>query len=342
MTHPLEALIVAIFILFALAIIAWPKFGLVSQFNRFRSNNRRIQIEDALKHLYHCEFKKQPCTLESVAGALSINSDHAATLMAKLESLELLNSKEKSFHLTPNGRSYALRIIRVHRLWERYLADETSLSETDWHAEAEKKEHRMSEDEANALAAQIGNPSFDPHGDPIPTAKGELPPLKGRPLTDLSEGEVAGIVHVEDEPPTVYAQLVAQGLNPGMHVQMLEATKERIVFIADGDEKVLAPVFAANITVIPLAMPKQIDQPFQTLVSLNPNEKGIVIGISKACRGQQRRRLMDLGITPGTEISMEMVSAGGDPTAYQIRGATIALRKDQAGLIHIRKNKVLN
>jgi DtxR family Mn-dependent transcriptional regulator len=252
MTDPLEALIVAVFILFAIAVIAWPKFGLVSQFNRLRSNNRRVQIEDALKHLYDCEFKNQPCTLESVAGSLSINSDRAASLMAKLESLELLNSRGKSFHLTPEGRSYALRIIRVHRLWERYLADETSLSEMDWHAEAEKKEHRMSEDEANMLAAQIGNPSFDPHGDPIPTASGELPPLKGRPLTDLSEGEMAGIIHVEDEPPTVYAQLVAQGLHPGMQVHMLEATKERIVFSADGDEKVLAPVFAANITVIPL------------------------------------------------------------------------------------------
>ena len=228
----------------------------------------------------------------------------------------------------------------MHRLWERYLADETSLTETDWHAEAEKKEHRMSEDEANALAAQIGNPNFDPHGDPIPTASGDLPPLIGRPLTDLSEGEMAGIIHVEDEPPTVYSQLVAQGLHPGMQVQMLEASRERIVFSADGDEKVLAPVFAANITVIPLAFQKQIGQPFQTLASLSPDEKGIVVGISKACRGQQRRRLMDLGITPGTEISMEMVSAGGDPIAYQIRGATIALRKDQAGLIHIRKKEI--
>jgi DtxR family transcriptional regulator, Mn-dependent transcriptional regulator len=340
MTDPLQALIVAVFILVIAAIILWPKFGLVSQFLRFKSNNRRVQVEDALKHLYHCEFKKQPCTLESVAGALSINSDNAATLMARLESMELLTSKEKSFHLTTEGRSYALRVIRVHRLWERYLADETSLTEIDWHAQAEKKEHQMSEDEANSLAAQIGNPSFDPHGDPIPTASGELPPLKGLPLTDLAEGEIAGIIHIEDEPPTVYAQLVAQGLHPGMQVQMLVTTRERIVFSADGDEKVLAPVFAANITVIPLAIQKQIDQPFETLVSLSPDEKGVVIGISKACRGQQRRRLMDLGITPGTEITMEMVSAGGDPIAYQIRGATIALRKDQAGLIHIRKKEI--
>jgi len=340
--EPLQALTIAFVILFIIAALAWPNFGVIALLNRSKKNAHRIRIEDALKHLYHCEFSKQSCTLESMAGALSMNSDTAAKLMENLESHDLVVSRQKSFHLTAEGRSYALRIIRVHRLWERYLADETSLSETDWHAQAEKKEHEMTMEEANSLAAQIGNPRYDPHGDPIPTAAGELPPSKGRPLTDLHEGEFAGIIHVEDEPPTVYAQLVAQGLNPGMQVQMLEASKERIIFSADGDEKVLAPVFAANITVIPLEDEEKIGHSFDTLASLNQDEKGIVIGISKACRGQQRRRLMDLGVTPGTEVTMEMKSAGGDPIAYQIRGATIALRKDQAGLIQIQKNKEIN
>jgi DtxR family Mn-dependent transcriptional regulator len=64
-------------------------------------------------------------------------------------------------------------------------------------------------------------------------------------------------------------------------------------------------------------------------------DKGIVLGISKRCRGQQRRRLMDLGIVPGTEIEAEMKSIGGDPVAYKIRGASIALRKTQADEIHL-------
>lgn len=342
MVDPLQALLIGLLLIFFITYIFWPKIGLIALINRFRHNNWRVQIEDALKHLYHCEFNKQPCTLDSVSGALSISSDAAAKLMARLEAMGLLITRGKSFHLTAEGRSYALRIIRIHRLWERYLADETSLSEMDWHPEAEKKEHRMTVEEADSLAARIGNPRYDPHGDPIPTASGELPPLKGRPLTDLSEGEIAGIVHIEDEPATVYAQLVAQGLHPGMQVRILESTKERIVFSADGDEKVLAPVFAANITVISLTEDEQIDQSYQTLLSLNVNERAKVVGISRACRGQQRRRLMDMGITPGTEVTMEMKSAAGDPIAYQIRGASIALRKDQAGLIFIEKNKENN
>lgn len=339
MSNPLQALLIGLSLIVFLTYIFWPKIGLIALINRFRYNNWRVQIEDALKHLYHCESNKQPCTLESVSGALSISSDTAAKLMARLEAMGLLISREKGLHLTAEGRSYALRIIRIHRLWERYLADQTSLSEMDWHPQAEKKEHRMTVEEANSLATRIGNPRYDPHGDPIPTASGELPPPKGRPLTDLSEGDIAGIVHIEDEPATVYAQLVAQGLHPGMQVQILESNKERIVFSADGDEKVLAPVFAANITVIPLKKEEQVDQSYETLLSLDVNEQAKVVGISKACRGQQRRRLMDLGITPGTEVTVEMKSAAGDPIAYQIRGASIALRKDQAGLIFIEKKQ---
>jgi DtxR family Mn-dependent transcriptional regulator len=74
---------------------------------------------------------------------------------------------------------------------------------------------------------------------------------------------------------------------------------------------------------------------FKSLSSLSVGEKGTVLGISKRCRGQQRRRLMDLGVVPGTEIEAEMKSIGGDPVAYRIRGASIALRKNQADKIYL-------
>jgi len=239
--------------------------------------------------------------------------------------------------LTTEGRSYALRIIRIHRLWERYLADETGVSAIEWHQEAEKQEHILTGADADELAAKMGDPVYDPHGDPIPTASGGLPPKKGKPLTDLAEGEFGSIIHLEDEPATIFAQLVAEGLNPGMQIRVLEKTSKRIYFIADGDEIVLAPVVAANVTIVPLAKEEITDGPPDSLTSLNIGEAGKVTGISKACRGQQRRRLMDLGVIPGTVITAKMRSAGGDPTAYDIRGATIGLRNQQAEMIHIRR-----
>jgi DtxR family Mn-dependent transcriptional regulator len=223
-----------------------------------------------------------------------------------------------------------LRIIRIHRLWERYLADETSVREADWHLEAERQEHRMTAAEADALAAQLGNPQFDPHGDPIPTAAGELPEQEGDPLTALSAGEFGKIVHVEDEPHAIYAQLIAEGLHAGMVVQMIENTGARVRLEVNGEEVLLAPMFARNITVVSVPEEQRSHDPFATLASLRPGARAVVTGISRACRGQQRRRLMDLGIVPGTTITAELSSVTGNPMAYQVRGTLVALRKEQA------------
>jgi DtxR family Mn-dependent transcriptional regulator len=148
-------------------------------------------------------------------------------------------------------------------------------------------------------------------------------------------GEFARIIHIEDEPHAIYSQLVAAGLYPGMQVRMIELSKDRIKFLANGEEVVLAPLFAKNVTILPIRAESTIKGKFKSLSALSVGEKGIVLGISKRCRGQQRRRLMDLGIVPGTEIEAEIKSIGGDPVAYKIRGASIALRKTQADKIYL-------
>jgi DtxR family Mn-dependent transcriptional regulator len=337
MIDPAKALLGASLLIAIAAICFWPKIGFIWQWQKSKRNTQKVLIEDALKHLHHQRYKGKPVSLESLSGALEISRDHAAEVLVKLEKFGLIQSQQNEFELTEEGRLSALRIIRVHRLWERYFADETGLAETQWHLEAEKREHVTSPAEAEALATQMGNPFHDPHGDPIPTPTGELPPHKGKPLTDLPIGEMARIIHLEDEPEALYAELVAQGLYPGMQIRVVSKSSERIHFIADGEEIKLAPVVAANVTVLPLPREHQMEGPFESLTLLKQGEAGVVLGISKACRGLQRRRLMDLGIIPGTVITAELKSASGNPTAYDIRGALIALRKDQANMVHIRR-----
>jgi len=338
---PLISLTVLVVILIIAAFFFLPRYRNVDKRKKAKRNTIRVLIEDALKHFYDCEYKKLNCTLDSIAGNLSISGDDAAKLIARLESLGLIRSYENYYKLTYEGRSYALRVIRIHRLWEKYLADETGIQETDWHIKAELKEHILTSAEADKLAAELGNPLFDPHGDPIPSSSGELPYREGIPLNSLKQGEFAQIIHIEDEPPAVYAQLVAQRLYPGIHVRMIELSKERIVFEANGEECILAPVLASNITVSEIPAESRFigKQKHQTLNSLQQGETGEVIGISKACRGQQRRRLMDLGVVPGSKITSEMKSISGDPIAFNIRGATIALRKQQAEQIFIKSLK---
>lgn len=343
MTDPLVTLLIGSGIILLVVVSFIPQRGLLARIRRSKSISRKVLIEDALKHLYNSEYNGVSCTINSVAGKLSISEDEATELITKLEEMGLLTSHQDTLQLSDEGRSYALRIIRIHRLWEKYLADETSVDELNWHHSAEEFEHKLSPSEADILAAQIGNPVFDPHGDPIPSTDGILPDKKGKPLTDLKTGEFASIVHVEDEPDAIYQQLIAEGLYPGMQVRLLESTKERVRFTANGEECVLAPLFAKNVTVAPIRFEKTVEGKFRTLSSLEIGQKGTVLGISKALRGQQRRRLMDLGVVPGTEIVAEMKSASGDPTAYKIKGATIALRNKLADRIYlISEDKEVN
>lgn len=339
MVDPLTALIIAGIVIAVVTAIVIPKYGVMARWNRAKRGIKRVLIEDALKHVYDCEYNYIPCTVHSIAGTLVIPSDDAASLVARLSSMGLLVSHESGIKLTPEGNSYALRVIRVHRLWERYLADETSVPQTEWHSSAERQEHKLSPEQTDALAAQIGNPHFDPHGDPIPTASGEIPPRKGSSLLTMNAGEFGVITHIEDEPEAVYAQLSAQGLYVGMSLMMIERSNERVRFAADGEEIVLAPVIAGNITVEPATSEeRKIVAPMETLASINVGEEVTVLNISKACRGQQRRRLLDLGIVPGTRVRAEMKSATGDPTAYNVRGALVALRKNHAQMVFVQRN----
>ncbi|NWF89778.1 MAG: metal-dependent transcriptional regulator [Ignavibacteriaceae bacterium] len=339
MTDPLIALIAGILIIGFLSYIFWPNFGLSDKLKRWTQDTERVQIEDALKHLYDCEYRNISCTINSIAGNLSINADRAAKLVSRLEALGLLAIQGEVLQLTAQGRSYALRIIRVHRLWERYLADETSTKELDWHDIAEKQEHLFTPEQADKLAAQIGNPVYDPHGDPIPSSKGDLPTKKGKPLNEMLPGEFANIIHIEDEPPAIYSQILAQGLYPGMQIRVLEVSDKRIKFEANGEECVLSPIIAKNITVGIIQLEKQVEGKYKVLSSLKVGEKGTVLGIAKALRGQQRRRLMDLGIVPGTEIEAQLESLNRDPVAYKVRGAVIAIRKQQADRIYLESKE---
>ena len=328
-------------LLVMLGWVFWPRVGLLALIARLRMNSLKVKLEDALKFLFDCEYKSTSCNLNSIAGNLNISTNKAAAILEQLQAMGLTELKDNSIHLSDSGRSYALRIIRVHRIWEQYLADKTGVDQKEWHKAADKKEHFISFEAAEKLAGQIGNPVFDPHGDPIPTIKGELPEHKGINLSNLKEGEIGRIVHMEDEPGAIYEQLVALGLYPGMEVFVLDVTDSKIIFAAEGEEHILTPLFASAITVELLQKKEPFIHKSVLLSSLTIGEKAEVVGISPNCRGQQRRRLLDLGVVPGTIISADIKSPSGDPVGYRIMGAIIGIRKSQADLIFINKKNLL-
>ncbi len=320
-------------IIIAMAVLVVLGFMLLMM-NRLRLHRRRILTEDALKHIYHCEYGGLSCTINSLAGAIGKQRDTVAGIVSDLTDRRYVTHRGQELLLTAQGREYALSVIRSHRLWERYLADETMVREVDWHKEAERQEHKLSSEEAESLSKRLGYPVFDPHGDPIPSPGGQIPHDLGAGIEKFSVGDTVRIVHVEDEPPAVYAELLRFGLYPGMKLLIRERTEFQVVVDHDGERVELTPVVAANLHVRKEGEPPP-SHPRKTLGSLNPGNKAVVAGLSPACRGLQRRRLMDLGIVPGTTIEAEMRSPGGDPTAYRIRGATIALRREHADLVFV-------
>lgn len=338
MTDSLISLLVAVLIIGLAALLFWPERGLIPRWRRARWMSKRVLSEDALKHIHNWEMSGRQPTLESIAGTLSISLNETAVLLEYVQAQNLLHVEQGEIHLTPDGRQVALHLIRAHRLWEQHLAEETGYAATEWHELAEEREHYLTLVEIEALDSRLGRPTHDPHGDPIPTADGEMVVHGGRPLTVISLDTPGKIVHLEDEPELVYAQLVAEGLQPGMTVHVVESNPQRVRFWANGDEHTLAPLIAANISVVPLQTQSDpaVDE-HESLSNLAAGETAEVVMLAPACRGAERRRFMDLGILPGTQITAEMRSPSGDPVAYRIRGAVIALREEQAKHIRVRK-----
>ncbi len=282
-----------------------------------------------------------PLVDAAFSGSVSFGGRNLLTLSeSKLRAIRgasigyVFQSPEAALDPTRRVGSQIVQVIRAHRLWERYLADEARMALTDVHAEAERREHAHSTEALQALADAMGHPVTDPHGDPIPTAQGQLARPVVQPVTAWPLHLPARIVHLEDEPQAVFAQIAAEGLRPGQVVRVLEANARRMI-LSDGERThTLAPVVAANIFVCPEV--RQVETPSaRRLTALRRGQRAIVRELDESLQGFTRRRLLDLGLTPGTPITAELPSPFGDPVAYRVRGTLIALRRDQAESILI-------
>ncbi|MFP3853083.1 MAG: iron dependent repressor, metal binding and dimerization domain protein [Anaerolineales bacterium] len=333
---PILMLALALLLAGFAAWVFWPRGGLYARWQRRRRGNLRVLQEDALKHIHGCQMAGRPLTLEGLAGSLLCSTGQAARILGELESRGLVAHSDKGYQLTVRGRESALHIVRAHRLWERYLAEETGYHEIEWHERADQREHHLSKDQLQVLSARLGHPTHDPHGDPIPTAEGDWSEPQGIPLAQADPEANYRIVHIEDEPETIYAQLLAEGVHLGQVLRVMERSPRRIRFWSEGKEHALAPLLAENLTVRRMRDQQVIRREHEERLShLNVGEMAKVVALSPACRGPERRRLLDLGLVSGTEIKAELVSPSGDPKAYRIRGAVIALRQEQADQVRV-------
>jgi DtxR family Mn-dependent transcriptional regulator len=330
---PIVALLVFSVVIIFLVFIFNPKKGLFFRYLKARKENEKTAIEDVLKLLYHNPNTSKDTIFDELEFGHSLLTESIETMLET----GLMVKENELFSLTNEGDEYALRIIRAHRLWEKYLSEKTGFHKEEWHSRAEKKEHELSGEEVEDLSTLLGNPRYDPHGDPIPTKTGKVPKKKGMILSKLPVFNFGKIIHIEDEPISVYKQILAKHIHLDSQLYMKEISEDRIVFESEGEQFILTPKVAKNITVISLDKADVIEKDTMRLSNLESNQKALIIGVSKECRGENRRRLLDLGFVKGATVSVDLLNPLGDPKAFLIKGTAIALRKDQAVKILITK-----
>ncbi len=301
------------------------------------NSRKKVIIEDVLKFLYHGEATNNSINIKDLTRSLNFREQQIFESIRQMTEHGLIHLEGENIKLTAEGNEYALQIVRAHRLWEHFLAEKTGFDKSQWHTKAEMMEHQLSRDETDKLAASLGHPLFDPHGDPIPTKTGQLATQKGKALSQLEPGTVGRIVHIEDEPEVIYRQILAENIHIGSQIKVIENTASRLVFHAEGESFVLAPIVAANLSVAVLEQDETPEEGVTRLSALKENETAQIVQISKEIRGERRRRLLDLGFVKGAKVQVDLPNPLGEPKAFRIKGTSIALRDNQSSKILIKK-----
>jgi DtxR family Mn-dependent transcriptional regulator len=174
--------------------------------------------QDYLKVIYDLTEESDRATTSQIAGHLEVKPASVTGMLQKMarEEPPLVDyKKHQGVTLTYEGEKAALEIMRHHRLVESFLHEVLDYSWDEVHEEAERLEHVISEDMERRMAAVLGNPSRDPHGQPIPNQNLEMIPDSDTPMDELRPGQVAIVRRVQDNDPELLRYLADLGLQPG-------------------------------------------------------------------------------------------------------------------------------
>jgi DtxR family Mn-dependent transcriptional regulator len=181
-------------------------------------------VEDYAKAMYALEMQTGgPVTTNALAHRLGVTPASASAMVKKLAERGLATHEPyRGASLTGDGRRVALEVLRHHRLLELYLAEHLGVPWDKVHEEAEALEHVISEDLEARIAAKLGDPTHDPHGDPIPTLDGTVEEGSTASLDSLEVGARGTFVRISDSDPEMLRYLEARGVRLGVDLEVLE------------------------------------------------------------------------------------------------------------------------
>jgi DtxR family Mn-dependent transcriptional regulator len=187
------------------------------------SISRSSAVEDYAKAIYALEQRQGEVTTNALAERLGVTAGSASGMVKRLNELGLV--EHQPYHgvsLTEDGRRVALEVMRHHRLLELYLVKSLGVPWDRVHQEAEVLEHVLSEELEEVIAAQLGDPTHDPHGDPIPTRELTIEEGSTQSLQALEAGDRGTFARVSDSDPEMLRFLAERGIAPGDEFEVVE------------------------------------------------------------------------------------------------------------------------
>ena len=189
---------------------------------RAEANEITGAVQDYAKAIWSLAHRgRGPVSTSALAERLEVSPASASAMIKRLEALGLISHEPyHGVRLTRAGERVALEVMRHHRLLELYLAEALGMPWDRVHEEAEVLEHAISPELSELIAAKLGHPTHDPHGDPIPTRDGEIDERPSRALADLQPGESGTFSRVSDSNPDMLRYLSERGIAPGDEVEL--------------------------------------------------------------------------------------------------------------------------
>jgi DtxR family Mn-dependent transcriptional regulator len=182
-------------------------------------------VQDYAKAIYALQTRGggAAVSMNHLAERLNVTPGSASAMVRKLTELGLVTHEPyRGVELTDEGERVALEVMRHHRLLELYLAKSLDVPWDRVHDEAEVLEHVLSEELEEAIATKLGDPTRDPHGDPIPTRDGHIEEGETESLQALEPGDVGTFVRVSDSDPEMLRYLSDRGIAPGDTLEVIE------------------------------------------------------------------------------------------------------------------------
>src|SRR4051812_27786609 len=185
-----------------------------------------IAVQDYAKAIYALEQREDAggaVSTNALAERMGVTAASASSMVKRLDGLGLVTHVPyRGVQLTAAGTKVALEILRHHRLLELYLAETLGVPWDRVHDEAEGLEHVLSEELEELIAAKLGDPTHDPHGDPIPTRDGHIAEATSTALNDLAPGARGRFARVSDADPEMLRYLADRGIAPGAELEVIE------------------------------------------------------------------------------------------------------------------------